>query len=219
MAWQILKITVAAAVSLCIRALVELIYYLLFIVLADNTVGWIVEFMELDLLQSAAVSIALIYMAVRIMASLESSARFRAEQGQGQASGTGGQAGFLIGFVLVLSAAQFIKFAVQLAKLILRIIWSNPWVGMQDCLRAEDASDDFDEALSCMLGGDLRDAMSYLSSIYTAARGNPNTDSHIYFLINKFILQMHAMNFWKYHHQYFTDSSCDFIPTHMPQGI
>ena len=54
---------------------------------------------------------------------------------------------------------------------------------------------------------------------YTAARGNPNTNSHICFLINEFILQMHTMNFWKYHHQYFTDSSCDFIPTQMPQGI
>ena len=27
------------------------------------------------------------------------------------------------------------------------------------------------------------------------------------------------MNFWKYHHQYFTDSSCDFMPTHIQQGI
>ena len=43
--------------------------------------------------------------------------------------------------------------------------------------------------------------------------GNPNTYSHIYFLINDFILHMHTTNFWKYHHQYFTDSSCDFIPT------
>ena len=30
---------------------------------------------------------------------------------------------------------------------------------------------------------------------------------------------MHTMNFWKYYHQYFTDSSCDFMPTHIQQGI
>jgi len=57
------------------------------------------------------------------------------------------------------------------------------------------------------------------NTYYTAARGNPNTNSHIYFLINEFSLQMHIMNFWKYHHQYFTDSLCDIIPTQMPQGI
>ena len=37
--------------------------------------------------------------------------------------------------------------------------------------------------------------------------------------INKFILQMHIMTFCKFYHQYFTDPSCDFMPTHIQLGI
>ena len=37
--------------------------------------------------------------------------------------------------------------------------------------------------------------------------------------INKFILQMHIMTFCKFYHQFFTDPSCDFMPTHIQLGI
>ena len=120
-------------------------------------VFWLPLLADFGPLLSMLVFAAMMYMAVHVLLSLMSSARFREEQGQGRGSG------FLYGLVMVLIVAQLLRFVMKISNTIIAAQMSN---AVFKCVAESRAQMEEWLLVPSCITGEFDHTVNYLSAIY-----------------------------------------------------
>ena len=162
----------AFMLNLVATALQEALKYLLINVLQVQS--WPLSFINLGLVQSAILLLAMIYMTVQIAVSMMKAARFRDQQNPaGAARGSGGFGNFLFFLPFVILAAHVIKLTVKLIQITIDFFFIKK---QKECLtKILDALENgflmeaaIEDGLQCLFG-DMYDFVTYSIPFYCSS--------------------------------------------------